>query len=134
MIKGITVFALIFTIALGTKSAAAAAYRLYDTTYWFGDRAHGYDQYITMTSDGDIDTGTIYNVYWNGSFAHWPNEITGGNTWTSKVGTTGYARGTFKAVSGIFSEWTDFLQFGSFTDTITHTYSWSVVNPRNLYY
>ncbi len=64
-----------------------------------------YCEWATLTADGNNSTGVVYDVYFSSTHTHWPNNIDTGSTWSYTVGTTGYAKGTYKKYSSIVTEW-----------------------------
>lgn len=88
----------------------AKASTLINRTAWYSCRAHSCCQYITLSAVFDP---SCKDVYWSGTYTHWPNACTLGET--KKY--TSYARGTYTMYSSLITQWAS-LAFQSFTDTI----------------
>ena len=83
-------------------------------THYYTCRAHknnSTDMYIQLAAS--YSGKKVTGVWWNSSYAHWPNAFTFGST----ANCTSYARGTYTAYSSLITQWAS-LSFSSTTDTI----------------
>ncbi len=79
--------------------------------YCLAHRNKGTDMYIQLAAS--YSGKRVSSVWWNSSYAHWPNAFTFGST----ANCTSYARGTYTAYSSLVTQWAS-LSFASRTDTI----------------
>ncbi len=92
--------------------ASAAVTRTSGYKYWCRAHANDYtDMYIYLSAKFNDKTCT--DVWWDSSYAHWPNAFTCGSTASGY----GYARGTYTAYSSLVTQWVS-LAFSSETNTI----------------
>ncbi len=108
-------------VASSPTSGSSSALKRTTTTTRYSCRAHSNCMYIKFVSEGNVSTGAVYDKYFSASSAHWPNAFTYGKVWSYKIGTTGYAKGTYTIYSSLITQWVS-LTFTSKTKTITHTY------------
>lgn len=117
------IFALCLCLLLaftGTTNTFATIYQK-TTTRYFSCRVHSNCTYIAFVSEGNTDTGDVYDKYFSGSHSHWPNAFTYDSVWSYKIGNTGFAKGTYTIYSSLITQWAS-LSFSSTTETFTHTY------------
>lgn len=109
--------AMIFSVV----SVAYAVGYYKTTTHSYSCRVHNGCMWIKFFSHGDVGTGNVYDKYFSGNRSHWPNAFRYDNTWSYKVGNTGYAKGTYTIYSSLITQWAS-IAFSSTSDTITHIY------------
>lgn len=119
-IKVAIVIILCLCFTCSTIQASAAIYRK-TTTHYYSCMLHDDCMNIVFVSEGNTVTGDIYDVYFSGHDAHWPNAFTYGNTWSYKIGDTGYAKGTYTFYSSLITQWAS-LAFKSSSETCVHVY------------
>lgn len=115
------VFALILCFVLVFSCIAPASAAGYVTTVTYSCRAHNGCMYVKFASHGDKASGDVYDYYFSANKSHWPNAFRYDRTWSYKVGTTGYAKGTYTIYSSLVTQWAS-LSFSSSSKTLTHTY------------
>ena len=76
---------------------------------------------IHFRSHGNDSNGDVYSMSFPSKHAHYPNGFKDLSTSSYKVGTTGYAQGTYKAYSDAYFAGNSF-EWQTKTRTITHVY------------
>ena len=76
---------------------------------------------IQFRSHGDDSNGNVYSMSFPSKTSHYPNGFRDLSTSSYKVGSTGYAKGTYTAYSSALLEGNSF-EWQSKTRTITHVY------------
>lgn len=115
------VLALILCVILVVACIVPVSAAGYVSTVTYSCRAHSGCMYVKFTSHGDHASGNVYDYYFSGNKSHWPNAFRYDRTWSYKVGTTGYAKGTYTIYSSLITQWVS-LAFTSSSRTLTHTY------------
>ena len=119
--KRVSAFLVCLVVMLSCVVPANAATYRKTTTRYYSCRAHSNCMHITFSSHGNTSTGDVYDYYFSGNHSHWPNAFRYDSTWSYKVRSTGYAKGTYTAYSSLVTQWAS-LSFSSTSSTITHVY------------
>ncbi len=112
--KAIGICAALCAVSAMSATMLPASAATKTNSHYYTCLAHknkGTDMYIQLAAS--YSGKKVTGVWWNSSYAHWPNAFTFGNT----ANCTSYARGTYTAYSSLITQWAS-LSFSSTTDTI----------------